>query len=111
MSYFVNRNDVRGGQDAGHVSYEMLDARHGCVAGFCAGISVYTETEYATPGVHADQEGFVVLAGRGWARVGDEEGRLEPEVCFIAPAGVPHCIKRDPDAPNVTVCWFHGAIG
>ena len=32
------------------------------------------------------------------------------EVCFVAPAGVEHAIKRDPDAPYVKVCWFHGAI-
>jgi quercetin dioxygenase-like cupin family protein len=51
-----------------------------------------------------------VLEGRGWAKVGDEEYRLEPEMCFIAPAGVLHCIKRDPDSEYVKLCWFHGAI-
>lgn len=112
MPYFVNRKDVppEPHPELGHTTYRMLDERHGCVAGFQSGISVYTALEYPTPGVHEDQEGFVVLEGRGWAKVGDEEFRLEPEVCFIAPAGVPHCIKRDPDSEYVKVCWFHGAI-
>ena len=110
MSYFVNRRDVEGVQAEGHTSYMMLDEAHGCVAGFKSGISIYTATEYPTPGVHDDQEGFVVLEGRGWARVGDEESRLEPEVCFIAPAGVAHSIKRDPDSAHIKVCWFHGAV-
>ena len=122
MGYSVNRKDVRGIPEEGRTTYPMLDATHGCVAGFSSGISVYTATEYTTPGVHEDQEGFVVLAGAGWARVGDEEIRLEPGVCFIAPAGVPHSVKCDlwnkveipccmrEDAAHVTVCWFHGAV-
>ena len=110
MSYFVNRKNVQSLQSEGHTAYPMLDESHGCVAGFKSGISVYTATEYPIPGVHEDQEGFVVLEGRGWAKVGDEECRLEPEMCFLAPAGVPHSIKRDPDSECVKVCWFHGAI-
>jgi mannose-6-phosphate isomerase-like protein (cupin superfamily) len=111
MSYFVNKKDLQGVQMQGHVSYPMLDESHGCVAGFCSGITTYTVTDYPTPGVHEDQEGFVVMEGTGWAKVGDEEYRLEPEVCFVAPAGVAHSIKRDPKSPYVKVCWFHGAIG
>jgi len=95
----------------GHVSYPMLDQSHGCVAGFCSGITVYTAAEYPTPGVHEDQEGFVVMEGTGWAKVGDEEYRLEPEVCFVAPAGVAHTVKRDSSSEHIKVCWFHGAIG
>ena len=110
MSYFVNRKDVQGVQMEGHVSFPMLTESHGCVAGFSSGITIYTTTEYPTPGVHQDQEGFVVMEGTGWARVGDEEYRLEPDVCFIAPAGVEHTIRRDSDAEHVKVCWFHGAI-
>ena len=122
MGYSVNRKDVRGLPEEGRTTYPMLDASHGCVAGFSSGISTYTTTEYTTPGVHQDQEGFVVLAGAGWARVGDEVIRLEPDVCFIAPAGVAHSIVRvgrnkveiprcmREDAEHVKVCWFHGAV-
>jgi len=112
MTHFINKKNVQGEPhtELGHTTYPMLDERHGCIAGFKSGISVYTTLEYLTPGVHEDQEGFVVLEGKGWAKVGDEECRLEPEMCFVAPAGVPHCIKRDPDSEHVKVCWFHGAI-
>jgi mannose-6-phosphate isomerase-like protein (cupin superfamily) len=110
MSVFVNRRDIQGLSMPGHISYPMLDVAHGCVAGFKSGITVYTATEYPSTGVHEDQEGFVVMEGTGWAKVGDEEQRLEPDVCFIAPAGVAHCIKRDKDSPHLKVCWFHGAI-
>ena len=110
MACFVNRKDVAGVPMEGHVTYPMLDESHGCVAGFQSGITVYTTTEYPTTGVHEDQEGFVVMAGTGWAKVGDKESRLEPDVCFIAPAGTPHSIKRDPDSESLKVCWFHGAI-
>ena len=110
VSYFVNRREVQGTQRAGQISYPMLDGSNGCVAGFSAGITLYTAAEYPPPGVHRDQEGFVVMEGTGWARVGNEEYRLEPDVCFVAPAGVEHTIKRDADVEHVKVCWFHGAI-
>ncbi len=110
MSFFVDRKDVPSTQGTGQISYPMLDERHGCVNGFSAGITFYTETEYPPPGIHEDQEGFIVLEGTGWARVGDEEHRLVPDVCFVAPAGTAHSIKRDPDAVHVKVCWFHGAV-
>ncbi len=110
MSYFVNQREVEPIAREGHVSYPMLNESHGCVNGFTSGITCYTMADYLTPGVHDDQEGFVVLEGRGWARVGAEEYRVEPGVCFIAPAGVAHAIKRDPDVDCVKVCWFHGAV-
>jgi len=110
MSYFVSRKDMHTIPTTGNASYPMLDASHGCVAGFKSGITIYTATEYGRAGVHDDQEGFVVMEGTGWAKVGDEEYHLQPDVCFIAPAGVPHSVKRDLDAAYVKVCWFHGAI-
>lgn len=110
MSYFVNRRDVAATPMLGHTTYRMLNESHGCVAGFSSGITIHTATEYPPAGAHDDQEGFVVMEGSGWAKVGDEERHLEPEMCFVAPAGVPHAMKRDPDSPHLKVCWFHGAI-
>lgn len=110
MGYFVSKNNVKGTQKEGHISYPMLDANNGCKAGFCSGITFYTCTEYSPPGRHDDQEGFIVIEGKGWAKVDNEEFRLKPDVCFIAPAGIAHSIKRDPDSKYVKVCWFHGAI-
>ncbi len=110
MNHFINRKDVKGVPMEGHITYPMLTESHGCVAGFCCGITIYTALEYPTSGVHEDQEGFVVMEGNGWAKIGDQEMALEPDMCFIAPAGTPHSIKRDPDSKYVKVCWFHGAI-
>jgi mannose-6-phosphate isomerase-like protein (cupin superfamily) len=110
MGYFVNRKNVERKVGEGIVSYQMLNESNGCMYGFLSGITVYTETEYLKPGVHEDQEGFIVMEGYGWAKVGHEEYRLEPDVCFIAPAGVAHAIKRAPEAEHVKVCWFHGAV-
>ena len=110
MSYFTHPQNATVTTRPGTTSYQMLDATNGCVNGFSAGITLYTEPEYLTPGVHDDQEGFIVLEGTGWAKIGDEEMRIQPQVCFIAPAGVPHVIKRDANIAHVKVCWFHGAI-
>ncbi len=110
MSCFASPKSVPAIKRPGTISYPVLGETHGCVNGFSVGITLYTEPNYLTPGVHDDQEGFVVLEGTGWAKVGDEEFRLEPEVCFVAPAGRPHAIKRDANVPHLKVCWFHGAI-
>ena len=111
MQYFVKRSDVEPMNEDGHQSYEMLTAKNGCVAGCCTGISLYPGTEYPVAAVHDDQEGFCVLEGYGWARVGDAEFPIEPEVSFIVPAGTPHCIKKNPASKPVKVFWFHSAIG
>ena len=79
------------------------------MAGCCTGISIYTNTEYINPGVHEDQEGFLVLEGSGWAMIGSEEFKIEPEVSFLAPAGKKHSVRRDPDSVLVKVFWFHAA--
>jgi mannose-6-phosphate isomerase-like protein (cupin superfamily) len=110
MSRFIKKKDVTGIPMQGHVTFKMLNETHGCVKGFCSGITVYTTTEYPTTGVHDDQEGFVVIEGWGWAKVGNEEMAIEPDTCFIAPAGTPHSIKKAPDSPDLKVAWFHGAV-
>lgn len=110
MSCFIKRKDVKGIDMDGLVVFRMLDEAHGCVAGCCSGINVYTATEYLTPGVHEDQEGFLVLEGTGWAKVGDEEFRIEPEVAYLAPAGVKHCVKKDPGSKVLKIFWFHSAV-
>lgn len=110
MNYFVDRANVKGMPKEGHITYPMLDNNNGCKAGFCSGITFYHCKEYSLPGVHDDQEGFVVIEGKGWAKVGKEEFRIKPDISFIAPAGVKHSVKCDPDSKYVKLCWFHGAI-
>jgi hypothetical protein len=96
----------------GLVTYKMLDATNGCVNGFCCGIAYFDTTEYpASNPVHDDQEGFVCMQGSGWAKVGDEEFRVEPQCAWIVKAGTAHGLKRDPSCQGpLVVCWFHGAV-
>jgi hypothetical protein len=110
LSYFIHRKAGKPVAIPGGTSYLMLSEAQGCVAGFCSGITFFTERDYPPAAVHSDQEGFIVLEGSGWARVGEEEQRLEPDVCFAVPAGVAHTVKRDPGREHVKVCWFHASI-
>ncbi|MCK4982187.1 MAG: cupin domain-containing protein [Victivallaceae bacterium] len=88
----------------------MIDSRNGCKNGFCLGISYRTDTDYAQPDEHKDQEGFYVLPGTGMAQVGNEEFPLKPGVSFIVPDSVSHSIKKDPDSVPLKLLYAHGAI-
>jgi len=103
MTYLINKKDVQSEPHEGHTTYPMLDERHGCVAGFKSGISVYTALEYRLPACMKTRKVLSCWKARDRQKVGDEECRLEPEMCFIAPAGVLHCIKRDPDSESVAL--------
>ena len=109
-TYFISMENAVIEQCPGHISYELLTEKNGCVNGCCCGISRYTTTEYAKPGCHADQEGFFVLSGSGSAKVGDCETEIYPGLSFVAPAGVPHAIRSNDEAVPVEVFWFHAAI-
>ncbi len=93
-----------------HKGGTLIDSFQGAVNGFSMGISYYNDDEYGQPGIHEDQEGFYVLEGKGMTRVGDEEFDIVPGSGFIAHAGVPHTIKRNPDSKPVKVLWCHGAV-
>lgn len=110
MKYYVRLKDVKETQRPDYVSQYLVNEEHGCVAGCKTGISRHIKTEYPNSQTHEDQEGFLVLSGTGWAKVGEEEFRLEPETAFIVPAGVEHTIKRDENSEAVRVFWFHAAI-
>lgn len=110
MKYYVRLKDVKATQRPDYVSYYLVNEENGCVAGCKTGISCHTKTEYPEVQYHDDQEGFLVLEGTGWAMVGDQEIRLEPETAFIVPARTAHCVKRDKDSKEVKVFWFHAAI-
>ena len=83
---------------------------NGCVAGCRAGVTYYQNTEYKKPGIHDDQEGFIVLKGSGMALIGDEEFAIEEGTAFIAPKGTPHTIKSNSNDEPVLVFWFHSAV-
>lgn len=91
-------------------NYQLLTASNGCVNGCCAGISIFSNTEYAMANTHEDQEGFFVISGDGWAKVGETEFPIEPMTSFIVPAGVSHTVKRNAESTPVTLFWFHAAV-
>lgn len=111
MSCFINIKEVQGkGNENGVIGYRMLTEDQGCIKGCRSGINYIYNEEYLTPGVHEDQEGFLVMEGTGVAKVGEEEFKLEPDMCFIAAKGVAHCMKKDPEVKFLKVFWFHSAV-
>ncbi len=111
MRYYADSNSFieEMKRNGGH-SCDVLTAENGCVAGCKAGFTFYEKTEYGKGGVHADQEGFLILEGRGKALFGDQEFDVYPGLTMIAPAGTSHSIKRDIDSVPVKVFWFHSAV-
>lgn len=110
MEYYKRKAEAEKYHSSWHNSYKLLNTENGCVNGCFVGISEYLLDVYSNPQIHEDQEGFVVMSGGGWALVGEQEFRLEPETAFIVPAGIQHSFKKDPDVPYVKVFWFHAAI-
>ena len=108
MLYYQKKSDAREIQAGhGHGTFPLLNENHGCTGGCCAGISYYASTEYTPVAVHDDQEGFIVLSGKGWAKIGGQEFPVEKDTAFIAPAGTAHQMRTvDPDEP-LTLFWFH----
>jgi mannose-6-phosphate isomerase-like protein (cupin superfamily) len=88
----------------------LIGPAHGAVKGYCLGISLCDREEYNAPGVHADQEGFYVLQGRGMARVGDEEFEIGPGTAFLVAKGVPHTVRKFAGSPPLKLLWSHGAV-
>lgn len=110
MGVCVHEDDVLAIQENGLPGGAVIDADNGATKGFCMGVAHYNNGEYLAPGVHEDQEGFYVLEGTGMARVGDEEFAVRPGTAFIAQAGVPHVVKKDPRSGPVKILYAHGAI-
>ena len=110
MNHFVSLKETTGIPEIGHISFDLLDETNGCVNGCCCGVSRYTETEYQIPGCHDDQEGFMVLSGNGFVKLGGDEERF---VCagtaFIVPAGIEHSLRTNDSNIPLEVFWFHAA--
>ena len=109
MACYNNLNELLKNSD-GKKSIELLSEANGCVAGCRAGVTYYQNTEYKKPGIHDDQEGFIVLKVSGMALIGDEEFAIEEGTAFIAPKGTPHTIKSNSNDEPVLVFWFHSAV-
>ena len=109
MEHFVTLKDAISLAGPGHMSFSLLDETNGCVNGCCCGVSRYAKTEYNVPGCHDDQEGFMVLSGSGYAKVGEEERFVSTGTAFIVPAGVEHSLRTIDPACPLEVFWFHAA--
>ena len=110
MSYFVAKRETNTDLTGSYFSYVLLNSKNGCTNGCVCGISSYSCLEYPKFDMHNDQEGFIVLSGEGYAKVGEEEGMLRPGVSFIVPANTLHAIRSIHTDIPVEVFWFHAAI-
>ena len=109
MSFFSHPEMGVFEQGAGHIGATLLSEKNGCQNHCVIGVSIYSDTTYPAPGVHDEQEGFVVFSGRGYAKVGSEEHELSPQTVFIVPPLTPHAIRTDNNDEPVMVFWFHAA--
>ena len=110
MKPFISWEETVNSQQDKAPNYRLLTADNGCQAGMCSGITVYSSYEYKKPGVHEDQEGFFVLEGEGFAKLGDEEFAIKKGDSFVAGVGVPHAVKTKEGCEPVKVFWFHSAV-
>src|SRR5690554_1270893 len=110
MGYNTHLRDAKKIVRDGVENFPLLSEVHGCINGCCTGISIFSRTEYPLANTHQDQEGFFVIEGQGWAKIGESEFPIEPDTSFIVPPGVSHTIKKDPASKPVKVFWFHAAI-
>lgn len=111
MKPYVTSEEVMQAQGDNHGSYKLLTEENGCVAGCCSGISFYASDKFSErPGRHADQEGFYVLEGEGYAKLDDLVFPIKKGDSFIAAAGVAHTIRRNESSEGVKVFWFHSSL-
>ena len=106
----IDMNEVEPRHLPGHDTVVGINSWWGATGGFSSHVAFYYSKEYVITGVHEDQEMFYILEGTGWARLGDEEIRLKPGICFLVKPGQVHGIKADADCPGVKAFFVHGAV-
>ena len=110
MQYWTKKEEAkRSDSGHGHWAYPMLDESNGCTNECATGISYYAQTEYTPVATHPFQEGFLVLSGKGWAKVGDKEFPIEGGISFVVPAEMAHQLKSDDADTPLELFWFHAA--
>ncbi len=79
----------------GSHSWDYFQENESPCRGYRAMYNLFYNTEYIEPyGVHKDHEGFFVVGGKGKMIIGSEEFELEPGVSMVAPANIPHAIRK-----------------
>jgi mannose-6-phosphate isomerase-like protein (cupin superfamily) len=108
MDRCVKLRDIQGSQSgSGITTFRLLGEGNGCSRGCTAGVSVFTSPEYNKAGTHDNQEGFYVLEGTGWARIGSEEYPIEPATALFVPALTEHAFRVE--SGPLKLFWFHAA--
>ena len=107
MKLYANLDEENAVSGNGVIGYPLFTLENTCVEGLETGVGVYTAENYPEPAVHADNEGFFVSHGQGFAKVGDTELSLTPGTTFVAPAGVSHAIKKDRTGGELRIFQFH----
>lgn len=111
MKPYITMEEVIEQQGEGKRGYTFLSEANGCVNGCRSGVSTYASLEFKpNPGSHADQEGFYVLEGEGYAKLDDLEFPIKAGDSFIALPGVKHTLRSKEGSVPVKVFWFHSGI-
>lgn len=110
MKPYVYKSEVDKLQGENAKTQRFLSSENGCTNGCCSGTTIYSSVEFSdNPGKHEDQEGFYVLEGQGFVRLGDLEFPINQGDSFIALPGVEHTIRTIDENKPVKVFWFHAA--
>ena len=84
MKPYITKKEVEETQGKDARTQRFLTAENGCLGGCTSGTTIYAGYEFsAHPGVHEDQEGFYVLEGEGYARLGDLEFPIEQVIHLL----------------------------
>ncbi len=111
MKPYITAEEVLQAQGEGKRGYKFLTAENGCTNGCASGTTIYGDYEFSDhPGYHADQEGFYVLEGEGFAKLDDLVFPIKAGDSFVALPGVKHTIRTKEGSEPVKVFWFHSAV-
>ncbi|MGN0319089.1 MAG: cupin domain-containing protein [Lachnospira sp.] len=111
MKPYISIEEAVAKKDPSRLAMRLLTEENGCLNGCCSGITECRDTEYGPKmGVHDDQEGFFVLEGEGFVKLGDEEYSIKPGDSFIALPGVKHGLRVKDGVPCLKVFWFHSGV-
>jgi mannose-6-phosphate isomerase-like protein (cupin superfamily) len=84
-------------KDWGSIKSLFDGAEVGAAGGFTMGYIVYDKPHYS--GVHEDNEVIYILAGKGSARIGEQDIDFQENYLLTIPAGTEHSITRVTGGP------------
>lgn len=91
----------------GSHSWDFFRESESPCTGYRAMFNHFYNEEYIVPyGIHDDHEGFYVISGTGKMIIGEEEFDLEPGVSMVAPANIPHAIRKTSEQ-DLEIFLFH----